>query len=111
VARDPAAGAMFELQGNREQLRRDRQTIERLLAEAGDGAMSVEGLGMIQSVGRSASSSRPGRAHPQQTELRALRYRYTDEHLPVQRLARGCDAREQYYPGAGAHAGRAARVA
>jgi capsular exopolysaccharide synthesis family protein len=88
VARDPAAGAMFELQGNREQLRRDRETIERLLAEAGDGPMSVEGLGMIPSVGRSAEFKQAlDELTNKQTELRALRYRYTEEHLPVQRLA------------------------
>jgi len=88
VARDPAAGALFELQGSREQLRRDRETIERLLAEAGDGPMSVEGLGMIASVGRSAEFKQAlDELTNKQTELRALRYRYTDEHLPVQRLA------------------------
>ena len=88
VNRDPAAGALFELQGSREQLRRDRETVERLLAEAGDGPMSVEGLGMIPSVGRSADFKQAlDELTNKQTELRALRYRYTDEHLPVQRLA------------------------
>ena len=88
VMRDPAAGALFELQGSREQLRRDRETMERLLAEAGDGPLSVEGLGMIGSVGRSAEFKQAlDELTRKQTELRALRYRYTDEHLPVQRLA------------------------
>ncbi len=88
VARDPAAGALFALQGSREELRRDRETIERLLAEAGDGPMSIEGLGMIASVGRSAEFKQAlDELTTKQTELRALRYRYTDEHLPVQRLA------------------------
>jgi capsular exopolysaccharide synthesis family protein len=92
VMRDPAAGAMFDLQGTRDQVRRDRQTIERLLSEAADGPLSVEGLGMIGSVARSAELSQAlGELNRKQMELRALRYRYTDQHLPVQQLAREVD--------------------
>ncbi len=92
VMRDPAAGAMFELQGNRDQVRRDRQTIERLLSEAADGPLSVEGLGMIGAVSRSAELSQAlAELNRKQLELRALRYRYTDQHLPVQQLAREVD--------------------
>ncbi len=96
VLRDPAAGAMFEIQGTREQVRRDRQTLERLLAEAGDGPLSVEGLGMIGSVGRSSELSQAVSAlNDKQLELRTLRFRYTDEHPQVQALAAEVDQLER----------------
>src|SRR5437762_6532054 len=86
-ARDPLFGNFFEMQISREQARRDRDALERLLAQAGDSGLSVEALSVVGLVQQNPELSQAlTELTNKQAELRSLRYKYTDEYLPVQRL-------------------------
>ncbi|OLD42195.1 MAG: hypothetical protein AUI55_07955, partial [Gemmatimonadetes bacterium 13_1_40CM_2_70_7] len=85
--RDPLFTNFFDVQLEREQARRDRDVLERLLAQAGDSGLSADALGVVGSVQRSAELSQALKELIiKQAELRALRYRYADQYPPVQRL-------------------------
>ena len=87
-AGDPLFTSFFDMQLEREQARRDRDVLERLLAQAGDSGLSADALGVVGSVQRSAELSQALKElTTKQAELRALRYRYADLYPPVQRLA------------------------
>src|SRR3989454_519197 len=86
-ARDPVFGGFFDMQISREQARRDREALERLLAQAGDSGLSVEALSVVGLVQQNPELSQAlTELTNKQAELRSLRYKYTDEYLPVQRL-------------------------
>jgi len=86
-ARDPVFGSFFDMQISREQARRDREALERLLAQAGDPGLSVEALSVVGLVQQNPELSQAlTELTNKQAELRSLRYKYTDEYLPVQRL-------------------------
>ena len=86
-ARDPLFTSFFDMQLEREQARRDRDVLERLLAQAGDSGLLADALGVVGSVQRSAELSQALKElTTKQAELRALRYRYADQYPPVQRL-------------------------
>jgi len=86
-ARDPVFGGFFDMQISREQARRDREALERLLAQAGDPGLSVEALSVVGLVQQNPELSQAlTELTNKQAELRSLRYKYTDEYLPVQRL-------------------------
>jgi polysaccharide biosynthesis transport protein len=93
MTRDPVFGSFFRLRLEQEEVRRDRQAI--LNAVAG-GQVSVEALEIVPAV---RSSSQLLAALQELTaaraELRALRYRYTDEHVPVQEAAERLQRLEQ----------------
>ena len=86
-ARDPVFGGFFDMQISREQARRDRDALERLLLQAGDSGLSVEALSVVGLVQQNPELSQAlTELTNKQAELRSLRYKYTDEYLPVQRL-------------------------
>ena len=86
-ARDPVFGGFFDMQISREQARRDRDALERLLLQAGDSGLSVEALSVVGLVQQNPELSQAlSELTNKQAELRSLRYKYTDEYLPVQRL-------------------------
>src|SRR5437660_7371184 len=86
-ARDPVFGSFFDMQISREQARRDREAVERLLLQAGDSGLSVEALSVVGLVQQNPELSQAlTELTNKQAELRSLRYKYTDEYLPVQRL-------------------------
>jgi capsular exopolysaccharide synthesis family protein len=93
--RDPVFANFFEMRIEREQLRRDQEAIQRVLADLPDsggaergGGAGVAALEVIGSVQRSAElSSALRELTAKQAELRALRYRYAEAYPPVERLA------------------------
>src|SRR3989475_707776 len=85
--RDPLFTNFFDVQLEREQAPRDRDVLERLLAQAGGAGRSGDAVGGVGSVQRSAELSQALKELTmKQAELRALRYRYADPYPPVQRL-------------------------
>ena len=88
AGRDPAQAGYLDLRSEQEQLRRDRVAIERLLVTAGDSGLSVDALEFIGPVQRSAELSLALRElTTRQADIRALRYRYTDDNPEVRRVA------------------------
>ena len=89
--RDPVIASFFEMNLNREALRRDREAIERVLADP-DGTTSADALNVIGAVQQSTDlRAALTELTTKQAELRAQRYRYTDAHPPVRRLAADVD--------------------
>jgi capsular exopolysaccharide synthesis family protein len=87
AARDPAYKGFFDAQIERDAAQRDGEALERLLAQAGDSGLSTEALGAIGSVANSAELKETlSELTKKQTDLRAMRYGYTDAYPPVQRL-------------------------
>lgn len=87
AARDPVFATFFDTQLEREQARRDREALQRLLDQVGDSGLSGDALAVVGSVQRSAEFSEALKElTTKQAELRALRYRYSDEYPPVQRV-------------------------
>lgn len=85
--RDPNAGALFEAQVSLQGLRRDREAIERAIGVGADSGLSVVALEAIPSVRESSEMTGAlEELTSKRVELRALRYRYTDENPQVQRL-------------------------
>ncbi|NIR44982.1 MAG: polysaccharide biosynthesis tyrosine autokinase [Gemmatimonadetes bacterium] len=94
--RDPAMGSFFDLKIRREQLRQDREAIERVLAMAPDSSLVVEALEVIPPV-REASELTGALEEltAKRADLRALRQRYTDAYRPVRALADEVEVLEQ----------------
>jgi len=87
-AHDPALNSYFETKVSLEQVRRDRAAIGQLLAQVPEAGLSVDALGAIGAVDRSTELAAALKdLTAKRAELRALQYRYTDAHLPVQRVA------------------------
>jgi succinoglycan biosynthesis transport protein ExoP len=88
ATRDPAFANYFDLKVEREQLRRDREAVERPLMQAPDSGLSVEALEVVPAVrGSSDLAAALSELTGKRAELRALRYTYTDEYPPVRELA------------------------
>lgn len=86
-AQGQAFGGFFGIQLEREQARRDRDALQRFLAQGSDAGLSPEALGLLGSVQRSSELSQAlQELTVKQAQLRALRYRYSDEYPTVQRL-------------------------
>jgi len=86
--RDPVAATFVDMRVIREELRVDRVALERVLREGADSGLSADALETIASVQQSSALTQALRELTEkQATLRALRYRYTDGHLPVRRLA------------------------
>jgi polysaccharide biosynthesis transport protein len=86
-ARDPVFAGFFDMQISREQARRDRDALERLLAQASDSGLSAEALSVVGSVQENPELSQALKElTDKQAQLRAFRYKYSDEYPPVQRL-------------------------
>ncbi|HEV8380684.1 MAG TPA: polysaccharide biosynthesis tyrosine autokinase [Gemmatimonadales bacterium] len=87
-ARDPALASYFDMKVSVELIHRDRMAIARALAQVSDSGIAVDELAAIESVDRSTELAAALKdLTAKRAELRALRYRYTDAHVPVQRLA------------------------
>src|SRR5256885_2727285 len=83
---DPAFKNFFTMQVDREQARRDREALERVLAQAGDSGVSPEALAIVGSVQQNVQLKQAlDELTTKQAELRALRYRYSDAYPLVQR--------------------------
>jgi capsular exopolysaccharide synthesis family protein len=90
--RDPVFTNFFDMNVRREQLRRDRESIERAIAEAGGGPISADALTIIGEVQQSADvRAALGELVTKQAELRSLRYRYSDAHPLVKQRAAEVD--------------------
>lgn len=85
--RDPVFGTFFSTQLERDQAHRDREALGRVLGQMGDSGLSAEALAVVGSVQQNADLAAALRElNSKQAELRTLRYRYSDEYPPVQRL-------------------------
>jgi succinoglycan biosynthesis transport protein ExoP len=88
----PVYSDFFTLKLEREQLRRDREAIERVLAQVRNSDGSIEGLTFVGAVQRSGDLSQAlQELTVKQAERRALRYAYTDDHPAVQQATQRID--------------------
>ena len=86
--RDPVRASFFDMQVERDQLHRDRDAIDRLLAEGGGGGLPTAALSAIESVQHAPELSNALKElSDKQAQLRALSYHYSEAYPPVQRLA------------------------
>lgn len=77
----------FTLRVEASQLRRDREAIQRALVPTGDSGASLDALAFIGSVQQSPDLKQAlQELTTKRADLRALRYRYTDEHPTVRKL-------------------------
>ena len=85
--RDPSANAFFNARVTLDQVEQDRQVIQRVLAQAADSGLHADELENVPAVQRSSTLTAALRElTSKQADLRALRYRYTDEQPSVRRL-------------------------
>jgi len=85
--RDPVFGGFFEMQITREEARRDRDVLDRVLAQVGDSGLSAEALAVVGSVQQNPELLQAlQELRDKEAQLRAYRYKYADEYPPVQRL-------------------------
>ena len=91
--RDPLFAGLVEMKVSLDEVRRDREAIERLLRQGLDSGVSVDALAMVGAVQRSTELVQALRdLTTKQAELRALRGHYTDDNPPVRRAAAEADA-------------------
>jgi capsular exopolysaccharide synthesis family protein len=85
--RDPSANAFFNARVTLDQVEQDRQVIQRVLAQVADSGLHADELENVPAVQRSSTLTAALRElTSKQADLRALRYRYTDEQPSVRRL-------------------------
>ncbi|MDH3292654.1 MAG: Wzz/FepE/Etk N-terminal domain-containing protein, partial [Gemmatimonadota bacterium] len=88
MTQDPAMQTFFNMRIEVEQLRRDREAIERLIASGGSGDWDPMGLELVGSVqGSSDLKLALSQLTEKRSALRALQTQYTVEHPQVRRLA------------------------
>lgn len=88
-SRDPVRASFFDMQSERDQLRRDRESIQRFL---GDSTLPIDALSTVASVQRAPDlSSALKELSDKQAQLRMLRYHYSNEYPPLQRVVRQVD--------------------
>jgi tyrosine-protein kinase Etk/Wzc len=91
--RDPVFTSFFNMNVRREQLRHDRDAIDRALAEAAGGPVSPDALNIIGEVQQSTELRQAlQELVTKQAELRSLRYRYNDVHPLVRQRAAEVDS-------------------
>src|SRR3989441_418872 len=85
---DPIRASFFDMEVERDQLRRDRDALERLLANGGgDSGLPTAALSAIGSVSHAPDLSNALKElSDKQAQLRAYRYHYSDAYPPLQRL-------------------------
>ncbi|HWC72395.1 MAG TPA: polysaccharide biosynthesis tyrosine autokinase [Gemmatimonadales bacterium] len=84
--RDPRAG-FFDIQVERDQVRRDRDAIDALLAQGWQAGVPTAALLAIESVQHAPELSNALKElSDKEAALRAYRYHYSDAYPPVQRL-------------------------
>src|SRR5438093_3646506 len=85
-SRDPVKATFFDMQGERDQLRRDRESLARFLA---DSALPMDALSTIGAVQHAPELSNALKElSDKQAQLRTYRYHYSDAYPPLQRLVR-----------------------
>jgi len=86
--RDPIRASFFDMQVERDQLRRDRDALEGLLAQGrGESGLPTEALSAIGSVSRALELSNALKElSDKQAQLRAYRYHYSEAYPPLQHL-------------------------
>ena len=87
--RDPVRDSYFEMAVERDQLRRDREAIDRLLTQGGgaDGGFPAAALSSIASVQNAPElAGALKELSDKQAQLRTYRYHYSDTYPPLQRL-------------------------
>lgn len=96
ITRDPVFDHYFELKLEVDQLRQDRESIERALTGGARGGVAVEALEVIPSVQQSSElAAALAELAEMRASMRALLHRYTEEHPPVQQLATAIGTAEQ----------------
>src|SRR2546425_99078 len=86
-ARDPIRASFFDMEVERDQLRRDRDALERLLRQGRAWGLPRKALSAIGSVSQAPDLSNALRElSDKQAQLRAYRYHYSDAYPPLQRL-------------------------
>jgi tyrosine-protein kinase Etk/Wzc len=96
VTRDPVFTSYFDMKVELEQVRRDREAIQRALTSAADSGLSVDALESVGAVQHSTELTAALRnLTDMRAQLRALRYRYTDDYPPVHDLAGAIDSLER----------------
>src|SRR5688572_25771768 len=84
---DPRRSSFFDVAADRDQLRRDREAIERFVT--GDAGLATEALSAMEAVRDAPElSTALKELSDKQAQLRAYRYQYSEEYPPVQRLTR-----------------------
>jgi capsular exopolysaccharide synthesis family protein len=84
---DPIRAGFFDIQGERDQLRRDREAIGRFLTQG--GGVPADALSAIGSVQHAPELSNALKElSDKQAQVRVYRYHYSDEYAPLQRLMR-----------------------
>lgn len=98
--RDPSANAFFNQRVTLDQLRQDRQVLQRVMTQGADSGVQAGDLENVPSVQRSSTLTAALRELvAKEAELRALRYRYTDEQPAVRALlSRIDDLRKRTIP-------------
>lgn len=85
--RDPVIENFFRMKVEQEEIRRDREAIDRVLALRADSGIPVDQLALIQSARNSPElQNQIGRLLERRAEVSGLRTRYTDEHPLVRRV-------------------------
>jgi succinoglycan biosynthesis transport protein ExoP len=93
---DPVFKNYFDMKVAQDQLRQDRDAIGRALSQAADSGLSTDALEIIGSVQKSSDLMNALKElTDRRAELRALRYRYTDQSPPVRDLAAVIDTLER----------------
>jgi capsular exopolysaccharide synthesis family protein len=85
---DPKFATFFNMQFDRDRIQQDREALQHLLAQARDSAgLSADALAVVGSVqGNPDLVTALTELTSKRASLRALRYRYSDQYPPVQRL-------------------------
>ncbi|CAN5634089.1 hypothetical protein BH23GEM3_BH23GEM3_13780 [soil metagenome] len=92
----PAYSGFFGMQMQRDQLRQDREAIQRALSRSAGGELSVAALEVVPAVRASSELTRAlGELTAKRAELRTMQNQFTDEYVPVQRLAQEVAVLEQ----------------
>ncbi|MFQ5705727.1 MAG: GumC family protein [Gemmatimonadales bacterium] len=87
ATRDPVFSAFFNMRVERDQIIRDRAAIQKALVESRDSGLTVDAFEVVGAVQQSSEVMQALQEFTtKQAELRALKYRYTDEYAPVKRL-------------------------
>src|SRR5205807_4707276 len=85
-ARDPVVAGYFDMTVTRDQVRQDRDALQRALAR-GDSGLTQSALDVIGSVQKSPELAQAlDELTKKEADLRAMRYRYSEEYPPLQRL-------------------------
>lgn len=95
LTQDPVFGAFFDMKVAREDLRRDRQALERIAGQTASGQIGYDALAVVPAVQQNPELMQLlAERTAKRAELRALQSRYTDEHPPVRQLIEDLAAAE-----------------